>query len=160
MSPSSTREPAVSASAASSAMLAWLSAALPSVHTPTRTTRSSRSWRYSTSETSASSVESPATLRSAERSSRASSPALGTRSGVSGKPGSGESGYVIANTRWWHVPVECASELLPSPPGLRQLPAGHQHRRAAQEAGGVGDGDDDVTARDAHGEPAGVGAVG
>ncbi|SKU82118.1 Uncharacterised protein [Mycobacteroides abscessus subsp. abscessus] len=75
--PSSTSEPAVSASAASSVMLASASCEVPSVQTPTSTTRSRRSWRYSTSVTSASSVESPATRLSAARSSSASSPSVG-----------------------------------------------------------------------------------
>jgi hypothetical protein len=76
ISPSSTCEPAVSASAASSAIEFSASAAVPSLQTPTRTTRSSLSWRYSTSVTSVSSVERPATRRSDWRSSSSRSPVV------------------------------------------------------------------------------------
>ena len=150
MRPSSTSEPAVSASAASSARLASASAALPSVQTPTSTTRSSRSWRYSTSETSASSVDRPATRRSAVRSSRASSPGLGVSL-------TGKSGKVMSNQRWCTLKVLRASELtlLRTPPFLGYLAAGHQYRRAAQVAAGVGDGDGDLAAGDADLERAG-----
>src|SRR5271166_70406 len=152
MRPSSTSEPAVSASAANSAMLAWLSVALPSVHTPTKTTRSSRSWRYSTSVMSASSVDRPATRRSADLSSRASSPRLGVESV------SDQSGCVISSLRWWHVLEDRASEYSRQriPPVVGELAVCHQHRRSAQVAGGVGDGDGDVTTGHAHGERAGL----
>ncbi|SLH25270.1 Uncharacterised protein [Mycobacteroides abscessus subsp. abscessus] len=69
ISASSTCDPAVSARAASSAMLASAWAAVPEVHTPTSTTRSRRSCRYSTSVMSVSSVDSPATRRNELRSS-------------------------------------------------------------------------------------------
>ena len=63
MTPSSTSEPAVSASAASSRSEFSASSAVPSVQTPASTTRSSRSWRYSTSVMSSSSVDRPWTRR-------------------------------------------------------------------------------------------------
>src|SRR5271168_1312546 len=152
--PSSTSEPAVSASAANSARLASASAALPSVHTPTSTTRSRRSCRYSTSEMSASSVDSPATRRSAARSSSASSPVLGVS--WSGQAELGESGYVIGNYTWCTPKRRHAPELTRriSPPFLADFASGHQHRRPTQVTGGLGDGDDDIAARHPHGERA------
>ena len=57
--PSSTSEPAVSASSLSSAIAFSASTSLPVVHTLTSTTRSSSSWRYSTSVMSVSSVDIP-----------------------------------------------------------------------------------------------------
>ena len=77
ISASSTSDPAVSASRESSRSEFSAFARVPSVHTPMRTTRSRRSSRYSTSVTSWSSVDIPATLRSAARSSRSSSPGAG-----------------------------------------------------------------------------------
>jgi hypothetical protein len=64
ISPSSTSEPAVSASAASSVREFSASVMDPEVQTPISTTRSNRSWRYSTSVTSVNSVDRPATRRS------------------------------------------------------------------------------------------------
>ena len=72
MRPSSTCEPAVSASSLSSAIEFSASTSLPVVQTLTSTTRSSRSWRYSTSVMSVSSVDMPATRRSERRSSSSS----------------------------------------------------------------------------------------
>ena len=65
---SRTSEPAVSASAANSAIEFSASFIEPSVQTPTKTTRSNLSLRYSASEISVSSVDRPATRRSAWRS--------------------------------------------------------------------------------------------
>ena len=72
--PSSTTEPAVSASRLSSRSEFSALVSVPSDQTPISTTRSRRRARYSTSVISVSSVESPATRRSACRSSRSSSP--------------------------------------------------------------------------------------
>ncbi len=72
ITPSSTSEPAVSASSFSSASEFSASSALPSVQTPTSSTRSSSSLRYSTSLMSVSSVDMPTTRRSAWRSSSSS----------------------------------------------------------------------------------------
>src|SRR4051794_28943539 len=83
---SSTSEPAVSASSASSAMEFSASSTVPSVHTPTSTTRSRRSWRYSTSVMSSSSVRRLATRRSWWRSARSISPVVtSSGSGSSGQ---------------------------------------------------------------------------
>ena len=96
--PSSTSEPAVSASRDSSRSEFSALARVPSVHTPISTTRSSRSARYSTSLTSCSSVDRPATRRSACRSSRSSSPVPGWNCGSAG-PGNGSYAAVIAILR-------------------------------------------------------------
>src|ERR1700752_2329188 len=145
--PSRTCDPAVSASAANRARRPVAPEALPLDQTPTSPELPSRSCRYSTSEMSASSVERPDTRRSAERSSRASSPALGMSSAKT----SGNSGYVIGSYTWCTAKRGRAPELtlLSTPPFLRYLSAGHQHRRATQVAGRCGYSDGDLAAGDA-----------
>ena len=80
---SSTSEPAVSASSASSAIEFSASVTVPPVHTPTSTTFSRRSWRYSTSVMSSSSVRRLATRRRACRSASSWAPTVSSSGSAS-----------------------------------------------------------------------------
>src|SRR5690606_38335286 len=112
--PSSTVEPAVSASRASSSSEASDWAAVPSVHTPTSTTRSRRSCRYSTSVMSDSSVDSPATRRNDARSSSSNSPVDGDVPGIAPSASSTTSSNESAERSACDVSTSPRSGLLTS----------------------------------------------